>query len=111
MIDLTRALARFRAFPDDIRLALEGDKPFEGDAGAPRWPHGSGLATGTAGEERPRDVDHMQRAVTRFHMGTVDSKARVSATTRSANFESRTSVEQRLADRPRRSRRRSDLHH
>src|SRR5262249_10351757 len=26
MIDLTRALARFRAFPDDIRIALEGDK-------------------------------------------------------------------------------------
>src|SRR5215469_13872944 len=42
MIDLTRALARFRAFPDDISLALEGDKPFAGDAGAPRWPRGSG---------------------------------------------------------------------
>ena len=32
-------------------------------------------------------------AVTRFYMGTVDSKARVSATTRSANFEFCTSVE------------------
>jgi len=53
----------------------------------------AGLAAGTAGEERPRDVDHMRRAVTRFYIGTVDSKARVSATTRSANFESRTSVE------------------
>jgi len=30
MIDLTRALARFRAFPDDISLALERDKPFAG---------------------------------------------------------------------------------
>jgi hypothetical protein len=29
-IDLTRALARFRPLPDDVRIALEGDKPFAG---------------------------------------------------------------------------------
>jgi hypothetical protein len=31
-IDLARALARFRTFPDDIRIALDGDKPFAGVA-------------------------------------------------------------------------------
>ena len=63
MIDVARALARFRTFPDDTGIALEGDKPvarvgpilklFDGDVVA-------GLAAGTAGEERPRDVDHMR---------------------------------------------------
>src|SRR6267154_1077983 len=66
MIDLTRALARFRAFPDDIRIALEGDKPFAGVGPILKLLDGhmvAGLAAGTAGEERPRDVDHMRRAL------------------------------------------------
>ena len=66
MIDLTRAPARFRAFPDDIRIALEGDKPFAGVGPILKLLDGhmvAGLAAGTAGEERPRDVDHMRRAL------------------------------------------------
>jgi hypothetical protein len=35
MIDLTRALARFRAFPNDIRIALEGNKRRTGFCSVP----------------------------------------------------------------------------
>src|SRR5580704_4173740 len=66
MIDLTRALARFRAFPDDIRVALEGDKTFAGVGPILKLLDGhvvAGLAAGTAGEERPRDIDHLRRAL------------------------------------------------
>jgi hypothetical protein len=55
-IDLTRALVRFRTFPDDIRIALDGDKPFAGVGPILKLLDGhvvTGLAAGTADEERP----------------------------------------------------------
>src|SRR6202051_5056642 len=60
MFDLTRALARFRAFPHAVRVALEGAKPFAGVAPILKLLDAhmvAGLAAGTAGEARPRDVD------------------------------------------------------
>src|SRR5258707_4044497 len=66
VIDVARALARFRAFPEDIGIALEGDKPFACVGPILKLLDGhvvAGLAAGTAGEERPRDVDHMRRAL------------------------------------------------
>jgi hypothetical protein len=65
MIDLTRALARFRAFPDDVRIALEGDKSFAGIGPILKLLDGhmvAGLAAGTAGEECPRMLT-MRRAL------------------------------------------------
>src|ERR1700722_16723957 len=66
MFDLTRALARFRAFPDDVRIALEGDKPVACVGPILKLLDGeviAGLAAGTAAEECPRDIDHMRRAL------------------------------------------------
>ena len=59
MFDLTRALARFRAFPDDVRIALEGDKPFAGVGPILKLLDGhvvAELTAGTAGEERARGM-------------------------------------------------------
>src|SRR5882757_2863516 len=61
-----RALPRFRALPDDTGIALEGDKRFARVRPILKLLDGhvvAGLAAGTAGEERPRDIDHVQRAL------------------------------------------------
>ena len=66
MIDVARALPRLRALPDDAGIALEGDKRFACVGPILKLLDGhvvAGLATCTAGEERPRDVDHVQRAL------------------------------------------------
>src|SRR5260370_9046530 len=66
VIDVARALPRFRAFPDDTRIALEGDKRFARVGPILKLLDGhvvAGLAAGTAGEERPREIDHVQRAL------------------------------------------------
>src|SRR5207245_6140334 len=62
--DVSRALPRFRALPDDTGIA--GDKRFARVGPILKLLDGhvvAGLAAGTAGEERPRDIDHMQRAL------------------------------------------------
>jgi hypothetical protein len=66
VIDGARALRRFRAFPDDTGIALDGDKRFARVGPILKLLDGhvvAGLAAGTASEERPRDIDHMQRAL------------------------------------------------
>jgi hypothetical protein len=66
VINVARAPARFRAFPDDTGIALKGDKPFACVGPILKLLDGhmiAGLAAGTAGEERPRDIDHMRRAL------------------------------------------------
>jgi hypothetical protein len=57
---------RFRAFPDDTGMALEGDKPVAFVGPILKLLDGeviAGLAAGTAAEECPRDIDHMRRAL------------------------------------------------
>jgi len=66
VVDVARTLPRFRAFPDDIGIALERDKPFAHVGPILKLFDGymvAGLAAGTAGEERPRDIDHVGRAL------------------------------------------------
>src|SRR5258708_33264034 len=66
VIDVAGALPRFRAFPDDTGIALEGDKRFARVGPILKLLDGhvvAGLAAGTAGEERPRDIDHFRRAL------------------------------------------------
>src|SRR5258707_8087681 len=66
VIDVAPALPRFRAFPDDTGIALEGHKRFARVGPILKLLDGhvvAGLAAGTAGEERPRDIDHVQRAL------------------------------------------------
>src|SRR6516164_623834 len=66
VINVARAPVRFRAFPDDTGIGLEGDKP-----GACVGPvlklldsHViTRLAASTAGEERPRNIHHVRRAL------------------------------------------------
>src|SRR5215471_9228029 len=66
VINVARAPARFRAFPDDTGITLEGNQPFAsigpilklGDSHVI-----AGLAAGTTGEERPRDIDHVRRTL------------------------------------------------
>jgi hypothetical protein len=57
VIDVARAPARFRAFPDDTGVALKGDKPVACVGPVLKLLDGhviAGLAAGTAGEECPR---------------------------------------------------------
>src|SRR5260370_11327178 len=66
VIDVARALPRFRALPDDTGIALEGDKRFARVGPILKLLDShvvAGVAAGTAGEERPRDIDHVQRAL------------------------------------------------
>ena len=66
MIDVARALPRFRAFPDDTGIAFQGDKRFARVGPILKLLNGhvvAGLPAGTAGEERPRDIDHLRRAL------------------------------------------------
>ena len=66
VINFARALARFRAFPDDTGIALEGDKPFACVGPILKLLDGhviAGLAAGTADEECPRNIDHVRRAL------------------------------------------------
>src|SRR5208282_161876 len=68
-IDVARALSRFRAFPDDTGIALEGDKRSARVGPILKLLDGhvvAGLPAGTAGEERPRDIDHVRRALARI---------------------------------------------
>jgi|SRR5271166_1718264 len=65
-IGVARALPRFRALPDDTGIALEGDKGFARVSPILKLLDGhvvAGLAAGTTGEERPRDIDHVQGAL------------------------------------------------
>src|SRR4051794_11142408 len=65
VINVARVPARFRAFPDDTGIALEGDKPGACVGPILKLLDGhviAGLAAGTAGEECPRDIDHVRRA-------------------------------------------------
>src|SRR5262245_22463001 len=64
-VGAARAPARFRAFPDDAGIALEGGKPFASVGPILKLLDShvvARLAAGTAGEERPRNVDHVRRA-------------------------------------------------
>jgi len=57
---------RFRAFPDDTGISLKGDKPVACVRPILKLLDGHvipGLAAGTAGEECPRDIDHVRRAL------------------------------------------------
>src|SRR5712691_1733198 len=66
VINVARAPARFRAFPDDTGIALKGDKPVACVGPILKFLDGhviAGLAAGTTGEERPRDIDHMRRVL------------------------------------------------
>ena len=65
VINVALAPARFRAFPDDTGIALKGDKPVAYVGPILKLLDGhviAGLAAGTAGEECPRDIDHVRRA-------------------------------------------------
>jgi len=65
-INVARAPARFRAFPDDTGIALKGDKLGACVGPILKLLDGhviAGLAAGTAGEECPRDIDHVRRAL------------------------------------------------
>ena len=66
VINVARAPARLRAFPDDTGIALEGDKPLACVGPILKLLDGhvvAGLAAGTAGEEGPWDIDHVRRAL------------------------------------------------
>src|SRR6516225_7430851 len=66
VINVARAPARFRAFPDDTGIALEGDKPVARVGPILKLLDRhviAGLAAGAAGEECPWDIDHVRRAL------------------------------------------------
>ena len=66
VINVARASARFRAFPDDTGISFKGDKPVACVRPILKLLDGHvipGLAAGTAGEECPRDIDHVRRAL------------------------------------------------
>src|SRR5712691_10422913 len=66
VINVARAPARFPAFPDDTGIALKGDKPVACVGPILKLLDGhviAGLAAGTPGEECPRDIDHVRRAL------------------------------------------------
>ena len=66
VINVARAAARFRAFPNDTGMALKGDKPVAcvGPILKLLDRHViAGLAAGAAGEECPRDIYHVRRAL------------------------------------------------
>ena len=66
VINVAQAPARFRAFPDDTWIGLKGDKPFACVSPILKLLDGyviAWLAAGAAGEKRPRNVDHMRRAL------------------------------------------------
>jgi hypothetical protein len=65
-VNIARAPARFRAFPDDTGIALKRDKPVACVGPILQLLDGqviAGLAAGTAGEQCPRDIDHVRRAL------------------------------------------------
>jgi len=64
VINVAPALARFRPFPDDTGVTLKGDKPVACVGPILELLDGyviAGLSAGTAGEECPRDIDHVRR--------------------------------------------------
>src|SRR5216684_7643864 len=66
VINVARTPARFRAFPDDTGIALKGDKPVACVGPILKLLDRrviAGLAAGTAGEECPRNIDHVRRAL------------------------------------------------
>jgi hypothetical protein len=66
LIYVARTPARFRAFPDDIGIALKGDKPVACVGPILKLLDGyviAGLTAGTAGEECPGDIHHVRRAL------------------------------------------------
>ena len=65
VLKLAHAPPRFRAFPDDTWITLKRGKPIAGVDPILKLFDGymiAGLAAGTAGEERPRDINHVRRA-------------------------------------------------
>ena len=66
VINVARAPARFRAFPDDTGIALKGDKPVARVGPILKLLDRhviAGLAAGAADEECPWDIDHVRRAL------------------------------------------------
>ena len=66
LINVARAAARFRAFPDDIGIALEGNQLFACIRPILKLLDGhviAGLAAGAPREKGARDIDHMRRAL------------------------------------------------
>src|SRR5205823_14833474 len=66
VVEVARAPARFRAAPHDTGIPLRADKPVAFICPILRLLDGhmiSGLAAGAAGEESPRDIDHVRRAL------------------------------------------------
>ena len=62
-INVARAPARFRAFPDDTGIALKGGKPVACVGPILKFLDGhviARLAADTAGEERPWDIDYVR---------------------------------------------------
>ena len=62
-INVARAPARFRAFPDDTGIALKGGKPVACVGPIRKLLDGrviARLAADTAGEERPWDIDDVR---------------------------------------------------
>jgi hypothetical protein len=63
VINVARAPTRFRALPDDTRIAFKRDKPVASIGPILKLFDGhviAGLAAGTAREECARDIDHVR---------------------------------------------------
>jgi len=63
VINVARAPTRFRTFPDDTGIAFKGDKPVACVGPILKLLDGhviARLAADTAGEESPRDIDHVR---------------------------------------------------
>src|SRR6516165_6801093 len=76
------APARFRAFPDDTGIALNGGKPVARVGPILKLLDGhmiAGLAAGTAGEECPRDIDHVRRALALVEQRSTAPRAEASS--------------------------------
>src|SRR5262249_15458137 len=66
VIKVARPPARFRAFPDDTGITFKGDKPVACVRPILKVLKRhviARLATDTAGEECPRNIDHVRRAL------------------------------------------------
>src|SRR5271166_4637356 len=65
-LGVARAAARFRALPDDARIAFQGDQSVAGVGPILKLLDAhviAGLAASTAGEECARYIDHVRRAL------------------------------------------------
>jgi hypothetical protein len=81
-LGLARAPPRFRTFPNDARIALEGYQLAAGVAPILKLLDGhviAGLAPGTTGEECSRDIDHVRRALALIEQRRAASAAEASS--------------------------------